>query len=872
MDVSDAAQVSAVAAAPPEDARSLLLQTLEQAIDGVVLIDEHNDVVVFNAAAERLWGYRRDQVLGRNVRMLMPHEMRSRHDAGVHAHRHTGRNRIVGTTVEVPIEQADGSRRQATMSVSQVVFEGRVLYCAFVRDASQQHELLARQRLLSTAVDESDIAVIVASADRRVVFANAGCLRMYGYRLEEMVGHRPTELLAGPHTDPSMLQALMSDDLAEQSFSCELLTYTKDGRPLWVSTAVNPVHDAHGRLCNFVGVLTDITQTKLHEVLQFRVLDAMAREAPLHELMLLLCREVERIAPELVASILRVDEQQRLQTLAGPSLPADFCQQINGVAIGPQVGSCGTAAWRNAPVMVRDIATDPLWEHFRDLALPLGLAACWSSPIRSSDGQVLGTFAFYYREPREPSALHRRLVDVSLHLCSLILERERTKAHIHQLAFYDALTGLPNRALLRGKTERALHDAGRHGWPLAVVFVDLDRFKQVNDTHGHVVGDGLLIELARRLEACARTGDIIGRLSGDEFVAVLPQCGGGAAVAAVERLVAAFAQPVTVHGVLLHPGASLGVAMYPEDGTDIDTLIRHADMAMYQAKMHRRGGFRFFSAELNREAHERAMLEADLREALGPAGGLALHYQPKVASDDGRLCGVEALLRWAHPRLGMVPPMRFVALAEECGLVHTLGRWVLAEACRQMADWRARGVPVPSVAVNLSASNFLDAGLPEVLQRLLARHGLKTGDLTVEMTESVMLNPDPVVLATVHAVHGLGIRVSLDDFGTGYSSLSHLHRLPIGELKLDRSFVQDIEHDDLARALTVSVLRIGKTLGLTVVAEGVETEAQRRFVADEGCPVVQGYLVSRPVPPAGLEAWLGKAGSGWPLSPSSAEP
>ena len=844
-------------ALPPAQAHALLAQTLEQAIDGVVVIDEHNDVLVFNAAAERLWGYPREAVLGSNVRMLMPAAQRASHDAGVQRHRSTGQARIVGREVEVPIERADGSLGQAVMSISHIQHEGRDLYCAFVRDTTQQHELLARQRLLSTAVDESDIAVIVTGADRRVVFANAGCQRMFGYTLAEMVGHHPSDLITGPHTDPATLQALTStEDQGEQGITTELLAYTKDRRPLWVSTAVNPVHDAHGLVRNYVSVLTDITHTKLHEVLQFRVLDAMARETALPELMLLLCREVERIAPEVIASLLQVDDEGRLRTLAGPSLPPGYCQQIDGLAIGPAVGSCGTAAWRNTPVMVSDIATDPLWAPFKDLALPLGLRACWSSPIRGSDGQVLGTFAFYYREPREPSALHQRLVDVSLHLCMLILEREKSKSHIHQLAFYDTLTGLPNRALLRARTERALTDAQRSGRPVAVLFVDLDRFKQVNDTHGHLVGDRLLTALAQRLRSVARAEDIVGRLSGDEFLAVLPDCGGSHALAAVQRLVAAVAQPLSAHGVTLHPRASVGVALYPQDGTDIDTLIRHADMAMYQAKTHERGSYRFFSAEMNREAQERAMLEADLREALGEAGGLALHYQPKVNSQGGQLHGVEALLRWQHPRLGAVPPLRFVALAEDCGLIHALAHWVLAEACRQMADWRARGVAVPHVAVNLSASNFLDPGLPGFIAGLLQRHGLHSGDLAVEMTESVMLNPDPVVLATVKAVHALGVKVSLDDFGTGYSSLSHLHRLPIGELKLDRSFVQDIEHDEMARALTVSVLRIGHTLGLTVVAEGVETEAQRRFVADQGCPVVQGYLVSRPVPAQGLEAWL----------------
>ena len=255
----------------------------------------------------------------------------------------------------------------------------------------------------------------------------------------------------------------------QQSFSTEVLAYTKDRRPLWVSTTVNPVHDAHGFVCNFVSVLTDITHTKLHEVLQFRVLDAMARETPMLDLMLLLCREVERVAPELMASILQVDDQGRLRTLAAPSLPPSYCAQIDGVVVGPHAGSCGTAAWRNAPVLVTDIANDPLWCEFRDLALPLGLAACWSTPIRSSDGKVLGTFAFYYREVREPSALHHRLVDVSVHLCALILDREKTKAHIHQLAFFDTLTGLPNRAMLRATTRNARWwsptAAGAAAWP-----------------------------------------------------------------------------------------------------------------------------------------------------------------------------------------------------------------------------------------------------------------------------------------------------------------------------------------------------------------------------------------------------------------------
>ncbi len=730
-----------------------------------------------------------------------------------------------------------------------------ILYTLFVRDMVQQRAVLTQQDLLSTAVNESDSAIVVSGLDRRIVFANAGCVRMFGYSPEELIGRLPTEVLTGPHTDARVIEEIRAKAISGEGYCVELLAYTKDRRPLWVSVVVNPVLDAEGRVRNFVGVLADITQTKMHEVLQYKVLDAMARETPMLDVMTLVCREVERIAPEVVATILAIDAAGLVRPLAAPSLPEQFAQALDGLPIGPHAGACGTAAWRNEPVLALDIANDPLWEAYGALALPLGLRACWSSPICGSDGQVLGTFAFYYREPREPSPLHRRLVDVCLHLCTLCLEREKAKAHIHQLAFYDSLTGLANRAMLLSKAERVLHEARRSHTPLTVLFIDLDRFKQVNDTQGHMAGDALLKELARRLESFARDADVVGRLSGDEFVAVLSQCSAAQASNAAERLVAAIAQPVEVLGVTLHPTASIGVAVFPEDGTDVDTLVRHADMAMYQAKPQGRRRYQFFSAELNRAAQERAMLEADLRAALAD-DGLALHYQPQIASGDASLYGVEALLRWAHPQLGAVPPLRFVALAEECGLIRALGAWVLAQACRQMADWRRRGIAVPHVAVNLSASNFHEADLPQTVARVLRDHGLSPDDLVLEMTESVMLSADPVVLATLEAVHALGVRLSMDDFGTGYSSLSYLHRLPIDELKLDKSFVHDIEHSDMSRALTTSVLRIGKSLGMRVVAEGVETEAQRAFLVAGECPVLQGYLFSRPVAADQLELWL----------------
>jgi EAL domain-containing protein (putative c-di-GMP-specific phosphodiesterase class I) len=305
----------------------------------------------------------------------------------------------------------------------------------------------------------------------------------------------------------------------------------------------------------------------------------------------------------------------------------------------------------------------------------------------------------------------------------------------------------------------------------------------------------------------------------------------------------------------LQPTASIGVAMFPDDGTDVDTLLHHADMARTQAKLGGRGGARFFNEEMQQRTRERVALEAALRLGLRD-GGLRLHYQPQIERRSGSLYGVEALARWSHPQLGEIPPARFIPLAEEAGMVAELGRWALAEACRQMAQWRRQGLPVPRVAVNLSTRNFEEEGLVPMVAGLLDAHGLVAGDLTLEMTESMLLDATPSVLAALHALRAMGVHLSLDDFGTGYSSLSYLHRLPIHELKLDQSFVRDLADSATARALTNTILRIGDSLKLTVVAEGVENAQQAQLLAERGSTIVQGYLYGRPMPAQALAIWL----------------
>ena len=594
--------------APGRDARATtassqdsLWQVLEQSVDAAFVVDARHRVVLFNPAAEALWGCRREDVHGLPfTRLLAAPQTAASPEATLAA--------LTGSHRDATLRRPDGSEIACSVSMSRMEVGTHAFHTAFVRDTSEQQRQLARLRQLSIVVDSSDNAIFISSADREVVYVNSGFTRMLGYRLEELRGIRPAQLLSGPHTDPSLDARINRAISAGEGLQTEVLLYTKSGRPLWLSAAINPVHDEDGALLGLVSVLSDITRTKMHQVLHNKVLDALVHEWAVTDVMTLICREVEHIAPELTVSIITVDSEGLMRTLASPSLPEAWARKIDGMAIGPRSGVCGTAAWRGRALLVKDIASDPLCANTRHLTSPLGLRVCWTHPIKSSSGRVLGTLSFYYRENRGPDELHERLADTCLHLCSLTLEREQTNERVHQLAFYDTLTGLPNRIMFSAKDEQALANVAQSNVTAAVLFIDLDRFKRVNDAQGHAAGDGLLRDVAARLSEELGGINIVGRQAGDEFVAVLPMCSTEQAGSVAERLLGAIAAPTTAGLMTLHPSASIGVAMFPEDGRDIDLLVRHADMAMYRAKRDGGSGFRFFSVDMNRLAQERVSL------------------------------------------------------------------------------------------------------------------------------------------------------------------------------------------------------------------------------------------------------------------------
>ncbi|MGM0983323.1 MAG: putative bifunctional diguanylate cyclase/phosphodiesterase [Pseudomonadota bacterium] len=428
-----------------------------------------------------------------------------------------------------------------------------------------------------------------------------------------------------------------------------------------------------------------------------------------------------------------------------------------------------------------------------------------------------------------------------------VTERKRNETQLAYLAQHDALTGLPNRLLLTDRLNLAIAQAERAGTSLALMFLDLDRFKQVNDLMGHELGDQVLHQAAQRLKACVRASDTLSRQGGDEFLIVLPTIDSPeAAVPVARKLLDTLVTPFSLGDREMVLSGSIGIACYPEDGTDADSLLRNADAAMYVAKDLGRNRYQFYSPAMNEQIRERLMLEIDLRRAI-ERGQFFLNYQPQFAFTNRLVIGLEALARWQHPTLGLIPPDQFIPMAENSGLIVPIGAWVLETACHQQAAWIAEGLVNGPMAVNVSMHQFRQPDFIERVTDALSRSGLPACHLELEVTESVFMQDLGQVMQTLVALRSLGVRLSIDDFGTGYSSLSHLKKLPIYRLKIDQSFIRGLPFDQENAAIAGAIISMGKRLGLEVLAEGVETQEQARYLHSLECDAGQGYLFARPM-------------------------
>jgi len=714
------------------------------------------------------------------------------------------------------------------------------------------------------------------------------------------------------------------------------------------------------------------------DALRSYMLERLTSEGSLEQVLRNFALQIEDAMPGALCSVLLLDKDgQHLRQGAAPHLPDFYNAAIDGVQIGLNVGSCGTAAFTGERVVVGDIATHPYWANYKELACQAGLGACWSEPIWSGSNKLLGTFAIYHREPTLPQAHELAIIEMAAHLTAIAIERKHDEAllqlaakvfeqgsesvvitdkqglivrtnqafsritgysdaqalgrkpsmlasgrhppefydamwaeinthghwqgelwncrkngavypewlsiselrdasgavmnyvgvasdlsqrkkdeeHIRLLADFDPLTGLPNRRLLRDRLDSALSHAQRHGEPLALMFLDLDRFKNVNDSLGHHLGDELLIQVAQRLTAVLRDGDTVCRLGGDEFVLLCLGSDATAAAHVANKVQELSSTRYLVDQQELTVTFSIGISLYPTDGDTFEALQMSADTAMYRAKQAGRNAYRFFTAEMQTQSSRTLLLENGLRRAL-ELQQLHLVYQPQVSLKDDGIVGMEALLRWQHPTLGSVSPVEFIPVAEDSGLILPIGEWVLRTACQQMKAWLEAGLPVQQMAVNLSAVQFRHANLPELVSQVLAETGLPPQFLELELTEGVAMNDPLGAIAVMDNLHQRGVRLSIDDFGTGYSSLSYLKRFSVYKLKIDQSFVRDITDDPDDKAIVVAVIALARSLGFLTIAEGVETPGQLAFLREQGCDEVQGYFFSKPLPPDQFEAFV----------------
>ncbi|MDG4553435.1 MAG: EAL domain-containing protein [Candidatus Competibacter sp.] len=681
---------------------------------------------------------------------------------------------------------------------------------------SQDVERLRREQALILASASEGIVGMNLEGKHTVV--NAAAARMLGYEIEEMIGRHSHSLWHHSHADGSPfpvedcpIHACMRD--GQTRHQMEEVFWRKDGGGLPVEYSSSPLLE-NGAVRGVVVMFRDITERQ------------------------------------------QAKERQRLATSV-------FDNTAEGIVITDASGTVVEVnrAFTEILGYTREDAIGripKLWKSghheasfYRDLWRSLAETGQWRGEIwnRRKDGSVFPEW-LAISAVTDGNGCLTHYVGVFSDISGI----KHSQEQLHHLAHHDALTDLPNRLLLNERLEQAIKRAERHATHLAVFFLDLDYFKHINDSLGHPAGDRLLKNVAERLSDSLRREDTVARAGGDEFVLLLEDVGEPekAAVAA-RKLIASLTDPFDLENRRIAISASVGIALYPQDGTDPATLLRNADAAMYRAKEEGRNTYRFYTEELTRNAFERVSLENDLRQAIA-GNELLLFYQPQIDLHSQRIIGVEALIRWRHPQLGMVSPIKFIPLAEECGLIHPIGDWVLRTACLQGKAWLERSIEFGQIAVNLAGPQIQRGGLADTLETVLTDTGFPAARLELEVTEGFIMRQAEAGIRELESIRRLGATLAIDDFGTGYSSLSYLKRLPIQKIKIDQSFVRDLPADPNDAAIANAVIALGKSMNLLVIAEGVETQEQADFLKKAGCQEAQGYLYSRPIDAEEIEA------------------
>ena len=606
-----------------------------------------------------------------------------------------------------------------------------------------------------------------------------------------------------------------------------------------------------------------------------RVFERMAAGAELKPVLEEIARLCERHSRHhaLYAVLLANEAGDRLQVVAAPSLPQLFTTLADGTPVSADSDPCGVAAWSKQAVMVEDFASDPRWADIRDEAEAAGVRAGWSLPILSQRGRLLGTFASYSQQPARPAPQDVALMERFAHIARIAIEKHHAERTIERMTHYDGLTGLPNRSLLLDHLDELLLQDKHHA--VAILLFNLDSMKQINDTLGYEFGNRCLKAVAERLDERLGGRGLLARVGGDEFGMVLSSPGVEDGLAAhVRALLDDITLPLNIDDRTVFFTASAGASIGHRDADDADSLFKNADVALHVAKQRGRNGFQFFDPAMSAPAARRVTLLGELRHAL-ERDEFHVYYQPQLDVASGEMTGAEALLRWKNPEQGEISPSEFIPLLEETGLILSVGDWVLDRVCRDLVLLQQAGVRPPRLAVNLSARQFMQPDLASRIEATLERHRVSPDLLMLEITETLLMRDPADAQLMLQRLKDVRVKIALDDFGTGYSSLAYLKRFPVDELKIDKSFISGVTQSTADAAITDTVIRLAHNLGMQVLAEGVEHEAQQAFLEVHGCDRMQGYLTGRPMDIATFQARLEDEGRRRqpehdPLSPGAA--
>ena len=769
-------------------------------------------ITSWNRAAEKMYGYTRGEVVGRDLSFLVPPERQAEIQAIV--------ERVLnGQPIECLETQRltkTGSVLDVSLSVSPIKDSTGLITgaSAIARDITLRKRAEEQLKLQSAVLEAAANAIVITDFEGTIVWANHAFTAMTGYSKEEALGNNLRLLKSGAQPE-SYYAELWSTISSGKVWQGEIVNRRKDGKTYTEEMTITPVSRDVGNPADryFIAIKQDITERRRAEEELYRA----------HQMLQTILNTIPQRVFWKDRNCTYVGCNRAFATDAGLNNPAE----IIGKSDFDLVWSETAEVYRTDDKLVMEQGSAKLgYEEIQDRA---DRGRVWlrtsKLPLWDREGKVIGVIGTYED----------------------ITARKLAEERVQYLAYYDALTGLPNRTLLQDRLAKALAGARRRKDKVAILFLDLDRFKDINDSLGHSVADLLLQEVAERLKTWAREQDTVARVGGDEFLIVLTGLKDVAdAAVATERIVNLMTAEFVVQGHSLSIGCSVGISIFPEHGADGETLIKNADAAMYSAKDNGRNNFRFFTADMNAQVVERLTLENSLRLALDKKE-LFLVYQPQMDIATGRITGLEALLRWQHPDLGLVPPDKFIRIAENSGLILPIGEWVVRTACRQARKWQDEGLPAVSVAVNVSAIQFRQDGFCELIRRVLHETGLAPQYLELELTESLLLANANLMLSVVQELKAIGVTLAIDDFGTGYSSFSYLRQFRVSKLKIDRVFIRDVAVNPDDAAIASAIISMAKSLHLKVIAEGVEDEAQMSFLRAHQCDEIQGYYFSKPL-------------------------